>query len=204
MVINTLPRIKNLEKLIQCVDISISTDASTDLMRWVRPNTNVFRMDLLTARKLAQEEYFLHTEKADRRLVYIKKDLLVFIIVSDETVQFQLLEAILEVIIAEFYQAYGEICENKVLLAGMKNVLIGFLKTTVASFDVAQDNNIRWLSSFCGICNRRHMVAVRVSLIVNAVRHPVSLVFKHEGHGLLIYVDSQFQVRGQEVVQLTG
>ncbi|MHA1746951.1 MAG: hypothetical protein ACTSWW_13195 [Promethearchaeota archaeon] len=203
---NALTRIKNIEKLIQCVDISITTDTTTDLMRWVRssPPANVFRMDLITARKFAKEEYFLHIEKADRRLVYIKKDFLVFIIVSDEKLQFQLLEAILEVIVAEFYQAYGEICNDAVLLAGMKNILAGFLNTTVASFDIAQENNVLWISSFCGICNKRHMVAVRKSLIKNAVRHPVSLVFEHEGHGLLIYIDSQFQVRGQEVVQLTG
>lgn len=190
----------NLHTKIICIDIGVSTN--TDFMRWVRPKSNVFPMDIDAARQMAKEKFFLHIEKPNRRMVFILEKEIVFFIMAEIEIQFQMLEAILEEIIASFFDAYGAIYQN--FFSGMSNIFEGFKSTIIDSINRAQNNRVKWIQSKCNICREKYLVCVKKSIIENAESFPVSLVFQHGGHGLLIYLDSKFKTRGSEVVEITG
>ncbi len=190
----------DLEKHIHCVDIGI--DSQTDLVRWTRPQTNIFRLDMIRAREMAKSGFYLHFEKLNRRTVFIRKEKIVFIIVADDSVQYQLLEAILEVTIQSFYKSYEDLLSG--FLTGMTNMFGGFQGMIVPQFKKALKENVKWITARCSLCNANHSVCIKKSLIDNAPRYPVSVVYEHEGHGLLIYIDGDFKIRGQEVVEITG
>ncbi|MHA1776179.1 MAG: hypothetical protein DRO88_07955 [Promethearchaeia archaeon] len=191
---------ENLPQKILCIDIGL--DNLTDFVRWTRANTNIFPMDIQAGRSMAKENFFLQIEKPDRRMVFIKKKKIVFLIMADVEIQYQMLEAILEVIIEEFFKSYGAIIDN--FFSGMTNIFEGFKTTILRNIDVAQKERVKWIQSRCSICNTNYYICVRKSLITNAKSFPVSLVFKHGGHGLLIYLDAKFRTRGSEFVEITG
>lgn len=195
-----LKKYEHLEDFIHCVDIGI--DNNTDLVRWTRPQTNIFRLEMLHAREMAKPGIYLHIEKSNRRTVFIRKEKIVFIIVADESVQYQLLEAILEVTMKSFFDSYEDLLSG--FLTGMTNMFGGFQSLITPLFAKALKENVHWISAHCNVCKANHSVCVKKSFINNAPRYPASIVFKHEGHGLLIYIDGDFKIRGQEVVEITG
>jgi len=189
-----------LESLILCVDIGL--DANTDFVQWIQPQKNIFRMDIIAAREMALEKYYLHIEKPNRRMVFIKDSNVVFLIIATEEVQYQLLEAILEQVISTFFNQYGEIYRS--FLIGMRNIFDGFKPIIPGLFEEAQKNRIKWIQANCSMCQKNYYICVKKSLITEAKSFPVSLVFQHGGHGLLIYLDSTFKTRGIELVEITG
>ncbi len=193
---------ENLPSKILCIDIG-SASTNTDYMRWTRTaNENVFPMDIQAGRQMAKEHFFLHLEKSDRRMVFIKDRGINFLIMAEVEVQIQMLEAILEEVINTFFDAYGTIYKN--FFTGMKSIFDGFKSTINTSINEAQETRVRWIKSKCTICKQDYYICVKKSLIENAKSFPVSLVFQHGGHGLLIYLDSKFKTRGNEIVEITG
>lgn len=184
--------------------VDIGKPDNTDLVRWKGKNSKIFLLDILTCRKNAAEEYFLHFEKSNHRMAYIKKEEIVFLICADQTVQYQLLEAILEQIMVEFFEGYGEIVHDPILLSGMVSSFTGFMSLIPPTFEKALKTRIKWLSANCKICEETKAVCIKKSLISNAKSFPVSLVFEHEGHGLLLYIDRHFRLRGHEIVEISG
>lgn len=182
--------------------IDIGLENNTDFVRWTRANTNIFPMDIQAGRAMAKENFFLQLEKPDRRMVFTKKRKIIFIIMADNEIQFQMLEAILEVVIDEFFKSYGAIIDN--YFSGMTNIFEGFKTTMINNIEKAQKEKIRWIQSKCSVCNKNYHICVRKSLIEKAQSFPVSIVFQHDGHGLLIYLDAKFRTRGSEFVEITG
>ena len=192
----------NLEGLIQYVDIG--KNDNLDLVRWKGRNSKVFPLDVLTARQNAKDEYFQHIEKSDYRMTYIKKNEIIFLISSDQNVQFQSLEAILEEVMKEFFEGYADIINDPVLLSGMVSSFTGFKSLIPETFNEAIQNRVKWLEVNCKICQNVKPICIRKTLVTESKSFPVSLVFEHEGHGLLIYIDRHFRLRGQEIVQISG
>ncbi len=193
---------ENLADLIYFVDIGKHNNL--DLVRWKGRNSKVFLVDILTCRKNAAEQYFLHLEKSNHRMVYIKKNDIVFLICSQQSVQYQLLEAILEQVMQEFFEGYADIINDPVLLTGMASTFIGFKPMIPKTFNVALNQRIKWLSGNCKICNEVKSICIKNTLITEAKSFPVSLVYEHEGHGLLLYIDRHFRLRGLEIVEISG
>ena len=192
---------ENLPSKILCIDIA--SESNTDFMRWTRTaNENVFPMDIKAGRQMAKEHFFLHIEKPDRRMVFIKDRGIIFLTMADAEVQIQMLEAILEEIIKTFFDAYGTIYKN--FFTGMTSIFDGFKSTIITSINQAQETRVRWIQSKCSICDQNYYVCVKKTLIENAKSFPVSIVFQHGGHGLLIYLDSKFKTRGNEIVEITS
>ena len=184
--------------------VDIGKPDNTDLVRWKGKNAKVFLLDIITARKNAADEYFLHLEKSDHRMVYIKKNEIVFLICSQQSVQYQLLEAILEQVMHDFFEAYNEIVNDPILLSGMVSSFTGFVSEIPPTFETALKTRVKWLSANCKICNENKDVCIKKSLISESKSFPVSLVFEHEGHGLLLYIDRHFRLRGHEIVEISG
>ncbi|WP_457557289.1 hypothetical protein [Candidatus Harpocratesius sp.] len=191
---------EHLQNSILCIDIGL--DTNTNFVRWTSPTTNVFPMDIEAARKMAKEKFFLHIEKPNRRMVFIKDRGIIFFIMAEVEIQYQMMEAILEECIEQFFNSYGAIYQN--FFSGMTSIFEGFKTTMNSNIENAQKNRIKWIQSKCPVCQENYYVCVRKTLIENASSFPVSIVFQHGGHGLLIYLDAKFHTRGSEVVEITG
>ena len=191
---------KELMGLIHYIDIGV--DANTDLTRWVRSNTNVFRLDILAARASSKEKIYLRLEKGNMRTMYIRDSSLTFTIAADESIQFQMLEALLDEIIATFFDTYGTICCD--VLGGMANMFEGFSMIMPSIFDKVIREKTVSLRINCKYCNAPHKIIVKKSLIEESENFPVAIVYLHFGNGLLVYIDANFKVRGVEPVRITG
>jgi hypothetical protein len=191
------------EILSQINYIDICLENNIDLVRWQNKSQN-FPVDILNGRKNACENIFKHNEANDRRTAFTKLHgklhTCIFIIGSSHKVQFQILEAVIEEISAAFIEYYGEIPVN--LLAS--GILNGFLPLIPELVATAQKTRIKWIRARCNICNTDLKIAVKKSLIKNAKSYPVSLVYLHEGHALLVYLDSEFHIRGAENADISG
>lgn len=181
--------------------VDIGEDSNTDLFRWKRPNSVLFRMDIIAARAEATEEYYRRLERSNVRTLFIKKNKLVFTIASDDSVQFQLLEALLEEIILVFFDTYGTLSYS---MTGMSSLFEGFQSFIFEIFDRTQRENVKWVMIPCKLCKTNHPLCINKSLIDNAQEFPISIVYLHKGVGLTIFIDANIKVRGVEPVTITG
>ena len=56
----------------------------------------------------------------------------------------------------------------------------------------------------CRVCNTVLSITVKRSFIENSESYPVPLVYTHEGHAILCFIDKNYAVRGVELVNITG
>ena len=56
----------------------------------------------------------------------------------------------------------------------------------------------------CMICKNTKKLIVKKSFIQNAESYPVPLVYMHDGHAILCFIDKNYDVRGVELVNITG
>ena len=63
---------------------------------------------------------------------------------------------------------------------------------------------VKKVTAQCRVCNRALPVFIKKSFVENAESYPVSIVYNHKGHALLLYIDKNFAVRGIELVSITG
>ena len=54
------------------------------------------------------------------------------------------------------------------------------------------------------VCNQVLPLVVKRSFILSADSYPVPLVYTHKGHAILCFIDKNFDVRGVELVNITG
>ncbi|MHA1610657.1 MAG: hypothetical protein ACTSYU_01275 [Promethearchaeota archaeon] len=181
--------------------IDIGEDSNTDIFKWKQPNSVLFRMDVIAARAEASEDYFRRQERSNVRIMFIKKDNLVFTIGSDDTIQYQLLEAILESVMEEFLQTYGMFSYS---LSGLSNLFEGFQDVILKLFETVQRDRVTWVLVPCKLCKISHALCINKTLIEKAPSFPISIVYLHKGIGLTVYIDAHMKVRGVEPVTITG
>ncbi len=188
----------NLIEHIFFVDIG---EVNTDLFKWKKPNSVLFRMDIIAARAEANEDYFRRQERSNVRIMFIKKNNLVFTIASDESIQFQLLEALLERIMDEFLENYGMFTFS---ITGLSNLFEGFQEVVLKLFETVQHERVTWVLVPCKLCKISHAMCINKTLIEKAPSFPMSIVYLHKGIGLIVYLDAHMKVRGVEPVTITG
>jgi hypothetical protein len=179
--------------------IDIARENGQDIFRY-QTRGNVFPIDILAARQKAKEKIFKHSEGNNKRHVFTKKGKFIYSIGADVIVQFQVLEAILDDVIEDFEKNFGTF-PGEILTPGMTN---GFSATLPDLIQNTVKNNVKWIFAQCYGCDKNIKIAVKKSFIKNAKRLPLPLVYIHEGHGLLVYLDADFQVRGHEIVDMSG
>lgn len=147
---------------------------------------------------------FYCLQKTDLKIVYTlkKEEEVVFSIGSDPEIQSQLLEAVLEYLIEKFFSTfdksilmscYGDVC----------NIFDSFIETVDDVFKNYEALNIIQTTLVaCKGCRKTIPIIVKKSLVENSERSTTPLVYSHSGHALLIYIDKQFKVRGNELVDL--
>lgn len=161
-------------------------------------------MDLNIIKKYASEGIFFHIDKGNSKIVHIKKDNIIYTVGSENKIQYQLLEALLEHLVERF----NEMFDLSVILSfenvspnvfNSFNTEIEKILNHIKDLDLVEIINAR-----CRVCNKILPIYVKRSFIENAEDYPVPLVYSHEGHAILIFIDKDFKIRGTELVNLTG
>jgi len=184
--------------------VNISTEEYT-LFEWKPPRSfRSFVLDLKIVKEYSMDDIFFHLNKGNMRIAYIKKGNVIYSVGSDENVQFQRLEALLEVIEKKFNEtydirvilSYGNVSEN--IFSGFKEEIEEIL-SNINSLDLGKQ-----IRAFCRVCNKTLKVFIKKSMIDHADSYPVPIVYNHEGHAILCYIDKNYEVRGVELVNMTG
>jgi hypothetical protein len=187
----------NLHNSINFIDISM--EPNMDLVRW-HPNGKSFPIDLLAARQSAKKDINIHHETNEKRTAFVKKEEFTFTIGSTPKMQFQELDAILDAISSHFLENFRGIPRD-LLVSGIIN---GYTNTIPQLCEKAEREDVLWVKPICKLCKKAINIAVKKKLVTDAKNYPVSLVFFHEGHGILIELDANFKVRSAEPVDTSA
>ena len=163
-----------------------------------------FDLDINIVKDNPISDIFFHKDKGTMKIVHIRKNSLLYTVGADTKVQFQLLEALLEKIDEEFNEMYEV---NTILSYGsfnpnMFNEFKEKLEYIIENF--ADLDLVKKILVECKVCNTVLPLFVKKSMIENAESHPVPIVYVHEGHATLCFIDRNFHYRGVELVNITG
>jgi len=138
------------------------------------------------------------------KIVHIRINNLIYTAGSNNKVQFQLLEALIEKVSLEFnvkydiesYISYGNFSTTMVnsFNKNIEDIIAGF-----NNFDIVKELKVP-----CMVCNTVLPIIVKKSFIENAESYPVPLVYMHKGHSILCFIDKNYDIRGVELVNITG
>ncbi len=184
--------------------INISTEEYS-LFEWKPPRSfKSYVLDLKIVKEYSIENIFFHLNKGTMRIAYIKKGKIILSVGSDDNVQFQLLEALLEAVDKRFNETYDI---SVILSYGnvSESIFAGFKAQIEEILDTYKTLNLgKEIRAFCRVCNKALKVFIKQSMIDNADSYPVPIVYNHEGHAILCYIDKNYEVRGVELVNITG
>ena len=184
--------------------INISTDEFT-IYEWKPPRSyKSFILDLNIVKQNPVSNIFFHIFRGNMKIVHIRINNLIYTAGSNIIVQFQLLEALIEKVSIEFnvkydvesYVSYGNITTT--MFTSFNENIEGI----IAGFN--ELNTVRELKVPCMVCNTVLPIIVKKSFIENAESYPVPLVYMHKGHAILCFIDKNYDVRGVELVNITG
>jgi hypothetical protein len=184
--------------------INISTDKFT-IFEWKPPRSyKSFILDLNIVKQNPVSNIFFHIFKGNMKIVHIRLKNLIYTAGSNNEVQFQLLEALIERVSEVFNEIYDIDSYIK---------YDNFSTTVLNPFKGEIDNIIETFNSLekvvelkvpCMVCNGVLAVIVKRSFIDNAESYPVPLVYNHKGHAILCFIDKNYDIRGVELVNITG
>jgi hypothetical protein len=138
------------------------------------------------------------------KIVHIRLKNLIYTAGSNNEVQFQLLEALIEQVAIVFNERYD--IESYIKYDN-------FSTASFSNFNEEIDNVIKNFNSLelvkdlkvpCMVCNSVLPVIVKRSFVENAESYPVPLVYTHKGHAILCFIDKNYDIRGVELVNVTG
>ena len=184
--------------------INISTDEFS-IFDWKPPGifkSNV--LDLNIVKENTAMDIFFHIYKGNEKIVHIRKDNLIYTIGASQEVQFQILEALLEKVHEEFHEIY----DIKAIFS-YSNVSTAIFKNFSKDVDeiVSKLNDldlIQKVDVYCTVCKKTLPLFIKKSIMKSATSFPVPIVYNHQGHAIVCYIDQNFIVRGVELVNTTG
>lgn len=195
----------NYKKILENLEfINISTDEFT-IFEW-KPSRSFksFILDLNIVKENPISDIFFHMDKGNMKIVHIRKKNLIYSAGSNKNIQFQLLEALIE----HVSKIFNEIYDIEVILSYgnfSTNIFNSFkneVDKIISNFDKL--NLLKVINVPCMVCNKVLLLIVKKSFIEEAESHPVPIVYIHEGHAILCFIDKNFDVRGVELVNITG
>jgi hypothetical protein len=184
--------------------INISTDDMT-LYEWKPPHSfKSYILDLNIVKEHATDGIFFHIYKGNSKLVHIRKNNLIYTVGAVNEIQFHLLEALLEHIDIKFNEMF-----DIPVITSFENVSPSIFK----NFDEEIEkiirnfkdlNLVKKINVHCRVCKKILPIFVKKSFVESADSYPVPLVYSHQGHAILCFIDKNFDVRGVELVNVTG
>lgn len=196
--LNIKKRLDNLEF------INISTDEFT-IFEWKPARSyKSFILDLNICKQNTVSDIFFHMDKGNLKIVHIRKENLIYSAGSSIEMQFQLLEAIIEEVSVEFNKKYAVdyILSYENFAPGIFNKFEVEIDKMLANFEGL--DLVKVINIPCIVCNLIKPLIVKKSFIKNAESYPVPIVYTHDGHAVLCFIDKNFDVRGVELVHITG
>ncbi len=184
--------------------INISTEELT-LFEWKPPRSfRSFILDLRFIRENSTNDIFFHINKGNMKIVHIKKSKLIYTIGSDQDLQFQILEAILEYIAKKFNETYDieVIFSYGDVNASIFKDFTGIIKEIIEN--LKNLDLVEKVDCFCRVCKKSLPLYIKKSIMKTATSFPVPIVYNHKGHAIICYVDQNFAVRGVELANITG
>jgi hypothetical protein len=138
------------------------------------------------------------------KIVHIRLKNLIYTAGSNNEVQFQLLEALIERVSEVFNEIYD--IESYIKYDNFSTTVLNPFKEEI---DKIIDNfnalkRVVELKVPCMVCNGILPIIVKRSFIDNAESYPVPLVYNHKGHAILCFIDKNYDIRGVELVNITG
>ena len=157
---------------------------------------NIF--DIRMARNAPKEKMFYCYNKEDQKLVYYLEKDIVFIIGADPIVQSQLIDALLEHLIIHFFVLY-EVQLEKIQHGEISHF---FTDYNILVHDVFENYNrldlFRTAYVNCKGCQKNFNLIIKKSIKFD--KPTATLVYIHNGHALLVYIDKQYAIRGSEII----
>jgi len=197
-----MPVYKNIAEFLEFINIS---NEKFTLFEW-KPERSFrrFDLDLNIIKENPISDIFFHRDKGNMKLVYIRKNNLIYTVGASPAVQYQLLEALLEYIDLKFNETYdvGTILSYGEISPGSFNEFKGIIENIIINF--ADLELVKRIQVECSVCNTVLPLFVKKSFIENAESYPVPIVYNHKGHAILCFIDKNYDHRGIELVNITG
>ncbi len=194
------------ENLINKINyINISDDKHT-LFEWTKFRTSQsYILDLNQIRKNEVENVYFHIEKSDMKIAYIRKDNLTYLISAQKILQYQILEAILDQINSKFHEtfdlsvimSYGAYSDTA--FKHFKHIIENDILSDFHKHDLIRD-----LLIYCKTCKKSFHLFIKKNEIEDQKTFPVPIVYRHEGHATICFIDKNFVLRGVKEVRITG
>ena len=193
---------KKIGEFLEFVNIS---NKEFTLFEWKPPNSyRRFDLDLNIVKENVMSDIFFHRDKGNMKIVFIRKNNLLYTVGSSPQIQYQLLEALLEQVDMEFNEMYdiGVILSygnsNSNIFNGFTEIIDNIIKN-FGELDIVKRIHVE-----CRVCKTVLPLFVKKSFIDNAESYPVPIVYMHKGHAILCFIDQNYQHRGVELVNITG
>jgi len=197
-----MPVYKNIAEFLEFINIS---NEKFTLFEW-KPERSFrrFDLDLNIIKENPISDIFFHRDKGNMKIVYIRKNNLIYTVGASPAVQYQLLEALLEYIDLKFNETYdvGTILSYGEISPGSFNEFKGIIENIIINF--ADLELVKRIQVECSVCNTVLPLFVKKSFIENAESYPVPIVYNHKGHAILCFIDKNYDHRGIELVNITG
>lgn len=184
--------------------INISTDQFT-IFEWKPPRSyKSFILDLNIVKLNPVSNIFFHIFKGNMKIVHIRLKDIIYTAGSNNEVQFQLLEALIERVSEVFNERYD--IESYIKYDNFSTTVLNPFKEEIDNI-IENFNTLDTVVELkvpCMVCNGILPIIVKRSFIDNAESYPVPLVYNHKGHAILCFIDKNYDIRGVELVNITG
>ncbi|MHA1146902.1 MAG: hypothetical protein ACTSR8_01510 [Promethearchaeota archaeon] len=155
------------------------------------------------ARNAPFTDIFFCINKPNIKLVYYVKDETVFTMGASPEVQSLLLETLLEYLIEQFFKTY----DSTMLLScygDTCHIFNGFSSVIREAFNNFNSLNLyKTALVHCKGCKKTITIVIKKSMVENSEKPTIPIVYAHSGHAVLVYIDKQYKVRGNELVTLS-
>jgi len=183
-----------------------------DFLSWKSPRTDkIFtRLDALGLRTFpGNMDYYRHMKDPRHETKTVIKQFgtdsgseTVFIVVAASTCQYQVIEAFIEYLSSKWFSIYDT---SMIRSGGAGGEMFGsFHRIIEEALSEVPTRDLKRVQAYCKPTNEVIDVWVKKSLVSQASSLPAALVFEHGPYHILLYLDGQFKVREQKMVDYSG
>jgi hypothetical protein len=197
----------NIKDLIEFVSISKQFSSGYEnYFEWINPAStgSKFTVDIIQIQSYIKvPDIFNQITRRDLKICAVLKNKVLYVVGGKDVLQYHVLQAIIEEVITEFDRFLKT--QIKDISVAYKDSFNAFSRDLVKIIEHTNDY-VTSIRTPCAACDANVEIFVKNSLInqPKAGYYPVSLVYIHKGHGLLVYIDKDFKVRGAEIVNISG
>ena len=184
--------------------VSISND-KISIVEWKAPGSfKSYVLDMHTIRENKVNDVFFQLNKGGMKILYVRKDDVIFVIGAQNGIQQQILETLLECIIEKFHERNDII--SKLSIKNITSDAFTSFKYDIE--DVIETFGdlelVKTVSVQCKVCKSVFPLTIKKNIIEKAASFPVHVVCVHNGHGIICYIDKDFKVRGVGSINFAG